>query len=260
LEIPLDDNKEDNERDIIKRQISIYRTTPNSEKGTPEISVDDTSMEDPTASTHMIKGDLVVPLNVKGLVVFAHGSGSGRKSPRNQLISRIFNDGGIATLLIDLLTETEEKVDLQTREFRFDIPLLIDRIVTTIDFVKQYDNVKDLELGLFGSSTGAAAAIVAADKRSENISAVVLRGGRVDLAYKYCKVKQLRTPILLLVGGNDPVTLKINYKLLDDLKELEPNHKKMSVIPGASHLFEEQGKLEQVSRMAASWFKEHFKQ
>jgi dienelactone hydrolase len=252
---------DNNQRRINRpRQISIDCTTESPKKSTSEYSYDGISIKDSAALTHKIKGGMVIPENVKGIVIFAHGSASGRKSPRNQLVAQKFNNIGIATLLIDLLTENEEKIDLQTREFRFNIPLLINRLVTAVDFVKQYDDTRDLEMGLFGASTGAVAALVAADKRSKYIKVVVSRGGRVDLAYKYCKVEHLKTPILLLVGENDPVTLKINYKLFDDLKEIEPNNKKMTIIPGASHLFEEQGKLEQVSRLAASWFKQHFKQ
>lgn len=197
----------------------------------------------------------MIPPNATGLVLFAHGSGSGRNSPRNKLVSQILNKSGIATLLLDLLTEYEEKIDLETKEFRFNIPLLIERLVIVIDEIRSKRETRDLDIGIFGSSTGSASAIVAAQKRSNIVRTVVSRGGRVDLARKYCEVKNIRTPILLIVGDKDPVTLEINQKLFNDVKSVESSNKKLTIIPGATHLFEEQGKLEQVSRLAASWFR-----
>jgi len=211
--------------------------------------------EESMVSTKVMKGDLTIPVKSKAIVLFAHGSGSGRNSPRNRLVARVFNQVGIATLLMDLLTEDEEKVDLQTKEYRFNIPLLINRLTTTIDYVNCDKDIKYLPIGIFGASTGAAAALAATYNRSTIVKTAACRGGRVDLAYKYCNINQITLPILLLVGENDPITLRINERLYDDLKSVKPDRKKISVIPGATHLFEEQGKLEQVSRIAGSWFK-----
>jgi dienelactone hydrolase len=199
----------------------------------------------------VLDGDLVVPEDASGIVVFAHGSGSGRHSPRNRWVAAKLNESGIGTLLLDLLTAREEQVDLVTREHRFDIELLAGRLTGTIDWLRGGPNA-DLPIGLFGASTGAAAALVAAAARPDDVAAIVSRGGRPDLAGPALPL--VRTPTLLIVGGADEVVLDLNrgaYELLQTEKQLV-------VVPGATHLFEEPGALEEVARLAAEWFSEHF--
>ena len=204
-----------------------------------------------------IQGDLIIPKDSKELVIFAHGSGSGRYSPRNQYVANVLNNYGISTLLLDLLTDDEEKVDNITREYRFDIELLSNRLISITDWLLEQENTKDKILGYFGASTGAAAALIAADKRSENISAIVSRGGRVDLASKYTSLRKIICPILLIVGENDDKVIEINQYILNNYLE-NVEKKKMIIIPGASHLFEEHGKLEEVAEKASGWFRCYF--
>jgi len=197
-------------------------------------------------------GDLEVPPNAVGLVVFAHGTGSSRFSPRNRLVATKLRDEGFATLLLDLLTETEERQDLQTREFRFDVGLLAARVLSALDRMREHDAVKRLPVGLFGASTGAAAALIAA-AGDESVRAVVSRGGRPDLAGD--ALHDVAAPTLMIVGGRDPRILEANRQAGREL----PAPHRITVIPGATHLFEEPGALERVAALAADWFGQHLK-
>jgi dienelactone hydrolase len=201
-----------------------------------------------------LEANLHVPHSSEGIIIFAHGSGSGRHSPRNQSVAGKFNEDGLATLLLDLLTADEEKIDNQTRELRFDIGLLSKRLISAIDWVMNNPGIKNLTVGLFGASTGAAAALIAAAERPNVVSAIVSRGGRPDLAGKDI-LRKAQSPTLLLVGGNDEEVLKLNENALKDIKA---EKKKLTIIPGATHLFEEQGKLEEVARIASGWFRCYF--
>ena len=198
-------------------------------------------------------GDLEVPPDAMGLVVFAHGTGSSRFSPRNRLVAQVLRDDGFATLLLDLLTESEEQRDLQTREFRFDVGLLADRVLSALDVMRDHDAVRGLPVGLFGASTGAAAALIAA-AGDQSVRAVVSRGGRPDLAGD--ALRDVEAPTLMIVGGRDPRILDANRQASRELAA--PQH--IEVIPGATHLFEEPGALERVAALAAAWFGEHVKQ
>jgi len=192
-----------------------------------------------------LEGFLTLPENTTGIVLFAHGSGSSRHSPRNQMVAKEINSGGIGTLLIDLLTAEEEQVDIMTRELRFDIPMLADRVAHVVDWLhKEYG----LAIGICGSSTGAAAALVAAAKRPELVNGVVSRGGRPDLAGQY--LPKVQCPTLLIVGGDDTVVIGMN----EEAKGLMSCECALSIIPGATHLFEEQGTLEAAARQAKEWF------
>lgn len=195
-------------------------------------------------------GDLEVPPDPAGLVVFAHGTGSSRFSPRNRLVARVLRDDGLATLLLDLLTESEEQRDLDTREFRFDVGLLADRVLSALDRMREHEAVKSLPVGLFGASTGAAAALIAA-AGDESVRAVVSRGGRPDLAGD--ALHDVQAPTLMIVGGRDPRILEANRRASREL--CAPHH--IEVIPGATHLFEEPGALERVAALASAWFGEH---
>ncbi|CAD5378439.1 Alpha/beta hydrolase [Pseudomonas sp. OF001] len=196
----------------------------------------------------VLHGELAVPEDAEGLVVFAHGSGSSRFSPRNQQVARFFNDLGLGTLLLDLLTEDEQDIDEATREFRFDIPLLARRLVTVVDWLHGDERLQELVVGLFGASTGAAAALICAAQRHELVAAVVSRGGRTDLAGD--ALEHVRAPSLLIVGGEDGVVLALNRESLMRLAGI----KRLEVVPGATHLFEEPGKLLKVAELAGEWF------
>ncbi|HYQ38796.1 MAG TPA: alpha/beta family hydrolase [Pseudomonas sp.] len=196
----------------------------------------------------VLQGELSRPGTAEGLVLFAHGSGSGRFSPRNQQVARYFNDLGLATLLVDLLTEDEQEVDELTREFRFDIPLLARRLTGVVDWLQQDEQLQELVLGLFGASTGAAAALICAAERPHSVAAVVSRGGRTDLAG--VALAQVRAPSLLIVGGEDDEVLALNRQSLVRLAGI----KHLEVVPGATHLFEEPGKLLVVAELAGEWF------
>ncbi len=196
----------------------------------------------------VLHGELAVPEEAEGLVVFAHGSGSSRFSPRNQQVARFFNDLGLGTLLLDLLTEDEQDIDEATREFRFDIPLLARRLVTVVDWLHGDERLQELVVGLFGASTGAAAALICAAQRHELVAAVVSRGGRTDLAGD--ALEHVRAPSLLIVGGEDDVVLALNRESLMRLAGI----KRLEVVPGATHLFEEPGKLLKVAELAGEWF------
>ena len=203
-----------------------------------------------------LSGDLTVPDRTQGAVLFAHGSGSSRHSPRNRYVAKILQEADLGTLLFDLLTEPEESIDEQTRHLRFDIGLLADRLVGATDWLLKGFDVSygdDIpSIGYFGASTGAAAALVAAARRADTVRAVVSRGGRPDLAGEY--LDQVRAPTLLLVGGNDEPVIGLNQEAYDKLKLLKEDEKRLTIIPGATHLFEEPGKLEQVAQLASDWF------
>jgi dienelactone hydrolase len=196
----------------------------------------------------IVEGNLAMPNGAKGLVLFAHGSGSGRFSPRNQYVAKMLNKAGIATLLIDLLTKEEEAVDMRTSESRFDIDLLSARLIAATEWIKKNLSTKNLPLGYFGASTGAAAALRAAAEFPEDVKAVVSRGGRPDLSMEY--LSKVRASTLLLVGGRDTAVLELNKKAMKNLL----SEKKLKVVPGASHLFEEPGKLEEVAGLSIDWF------
>lgn len=196
----------------------------------------------------ILVGDLGVPDNAHGLVVFAHGSGSSRHSPRNRAVAATLWAGGFATLLLDLLTGDEERIDEITRQHRFDIGLLARRLVSTVDWASREDGLSNLPIGLFGASTGAAAALVAAAQRPAVIKAVVSRGGRPDLAGS--ALEQVRAPTLLIVGGDDTEVIELNREALDRI----PCTKQLEIVPGATHLFEEPGALVQVAAFARQWF------
>jgi putative phosphoribosyl transferase len=196
----------------------------------------------------MLGGDLMLPTQPRGLIVFAHGSGSGRRSPRNRFVADALVDAGFATLLFDLLTGREQVDDAATGRLRFDIPRLAGRLVAVIDGLATQPELAALPLGCFGASTGAAAALIAAAARPDRVAAVVSRGGRVDLAGPL--LPDVRAPTLLLVGGDDESVLALNQEGLAELG----GEKDLVVIAGASHLFEEPGALVEVARLAASWF------
>ena len=200
-------------------------------------------------NTVVLAGNLDVPAGARGIVLFAHGSGSSRHSPRNRFVAHAIREAGMGTLLIDLLTAEEEQRDLETAEYRFDIPLLADRLVGIVDWLAQNPSTSALTVGLFGSSTGAAAALIAAAERP-HIAAVVSRGGRVDLANDV--FDDVRAPMLMLVGGLDEPVLRLNEKAMRAMPG-----SKLVIIPGATHLFEEPGALEEVARQAALWFWQH---
>jgi putative phosphoribosyl transferase len=199
-----------------------------------------------------LAGTLGLPKKPKGLVLFAHGSGSSRHSPRNRYVARVLQSQGIATLLFDLLTRQEESVDQWTAELRFDIALLARRLSGATRSIIGDPNIRDLQVGYFGASTGAAAARVAAAKLPDQVSAVVSRGGRPDLAKGALAL--VRAPTLLIVGGHDETVIDLNRQALAQLRSSE---KKLVIVPGATHLFEEPGTLEEVARLAAEWFMQY---
>ena len=193
-------------------------------------------------------GDLFLPEQTTGIVLFAHGSGSSRYSPRNQFVAQVIRDAGVGTLLFDLLTREEEAIDAHTRRLRFDIQLLKHRLLGATHWIRNQAETKDLKMGFFGASTGAAAALMAAAELGEKVSAVVSRGGRPDLAGAL--LARVTAPTLLLVGGCDEVVLQLNEEAYEKLQ----CQKELVVIPGATHLFEERGALEEVAQTAAHWF------
>jgi putative phosphoribosyl transferase len=197
-------------------------------------------------------GDLSLPPEPKGLVLFAHGSGSSRLSPRNRTVSRALNGGGVATLLLDLLSREEGERDEVTARFRFNIPLLAERLAGVSDWVRAQPGLRNFPLGYFGASTGAAAALVAAATRPGTVSAIVSRGGRPDLAGHF--LAAVRAPTLLIVGSRDPEVLAMNRVAL---RALGMGAHQLTIVRGATHLFEEEGALEEVSRLALSWFQLH---
>lgn len=199
-----------------------------------------------------LQGDLTAgPALSRGLVIFAHGSGSGRHSPRNRLVAATLQDAGLATLLFDLLSEEEEEIDQRTAQLRFDIRLLAGRLVAVTDWAMQQADVGGLPVGYFGASTGAAAALVAAAARPAAVAAVVSRGGRPDLAAE--TLAAVEAPTLLIVGGRDEPVLGLNRLALERMH----CPREIALVPGATHLFEEPGALEEVARLATAWFIRH---
>ena len=204
----------------------------------------------PAAAAELV-GDFWVPSPLQGIVIFAHGSGSSRKSPRNRFVAERLQQAGFATLLIDLLTQEEEALDLETGRLRFDIPFLAERLLSATDWVLHQAGIADLPMGYFGASTGAAAALLAAAAHRDRIGAVVSRGGRPDLAG--AALRHVVAPTLLLVGGADSQVVALNRSALARMR----CRAELRIIPGATHLFEEPGALEEVARHAAAWFELH---
>lgn len=198
-----------------------------------------------------LDADLSTPERSCGIVLFAHGSGSSRHSPRNRFVARALQQAGLATLLLDLLTREEEAVDNVTREYRFDIGLLADRLIGATDWLARTPEAAGLRIGYFGASTGAAAALAAAAERPALVGAVVSRGGRPDMAGS--ALVRVHAPTLLIVGGDDVPVIGLNREAMDHLMV----EKRLEIVPGATHLFEEPGALEQVARLAADWFVAH---
>jgi dienelactone hydrolase len=196
-----------------------------------------------------LQGDLDIPDNAAGIVLFAHGSGSSRHSPRNRFVAQKIRQAGVGTLLLDLLTEEEEVVDERTAHLRFDIQLLARRLIGATDWLTAEAATRNLSIGYFGASTGAGAALVAAAQRPDAVGAVVSRGGRPDLAGDF--LSQVRAPTLLIVGGYDVPVIGLNQEALD---ELGAPVKRLVIVPAATHLFEEPGKLEEVARLGCEWF------
>jgi putative phosphoribosyl transferase len=203
------------------------------------------------AGSVTLEGTLGVPQAATGIVLFAHGSGSSRFSPRNRYVARIFRDAGLGTLLLDLLSRSEEDVDEITRHHRFDIGMLADRLVAAIDWLHNEPETAELPVGLFGASTGGGAALVAAARRPDRVSAVVSRGGRPDLAGE--ALPHVEAPTMLIVGGHDDVVITLNERARDAMRA----DVRLEIVPGASHLFEEPGTLEQVASLARDWFLSH---
>ncbi|NGX61446.1 MAG: putative phosphoribosyl transferase [Chlamydiae bacterium] len=204
----------------------------------------------PIGTTHL-EGFLHLPPEAKGVVLFAHGSGSSRLSPRNQLVAHFLQEGNLGTLLFDLLTPEEEERDLLTRELRFNIPFLSERLIQATEWTQENSDTHSLSVGYFGASTGAAAALIAAAELGPKVSAVVSRGGRPDLAGPH--LTHVQAPTLLIVGGADHGVIDLNQ----DAFSLLSCKKKLEIVPNASHLFEEPGTLEEVGRMATLWFQEY---
>lgn len=203
------------------------------------------------AGRSTLEGNLHIPAGARTLVLFVHGSGSSRHSPRNQFVARTLNDDGLATLLFDLLTPEEESIDLRTRQHRFDIELLAKRLVHATTWASQQEQTRNLSVGYFGSSTGGGAALVAAAELPNEASAVVSRGGRPDLAGP--ALPKVRAPTLLIVGGEDHVVIELNQKAQAQMR----CEVKLEIVPGATHLFEEPGALDRVAHLAAEWFSSH---
>jgi putative phosphoribosyl transferase len=195
-----------------------------------------------------LHGDLAVPHGAHGLVVFAHGSGSSRHSSRNRYVAEDLRQGNLGTLLMDLLTPAEEQVDMHTRHIRFDIGLLADRLIGAMRWLDTQDDTRGLAVGLFGASTGGGASLVAAARRPDRVDAVVSRGGRPDLAAE--ELPHVRAPTLLIVGGRDSVVIELNKQAMAQMKAPV----RLEIVPGATHLFEERGTLEQVAHLAREWF------
>lgn len=205
------------------------------------------------ASGVVIHGTFAVPPQPVGIVLFAHGSGSGRFSTRNRFVADVLRHRALATLLVDLLTSEEDAVDQLTREFRFDIPRLADRLIGAIDWLGEQPEAATLPVGLFGASTGGGAALIAAARRPDRVRAVVSRGGRPDLAGD--ALSAVRAPTLLIVGGDDVSVIELNRQAMARMR----GRVELEIVPGATHLFEEPGMLEEVARLASEWFLNHLR-
>jgi len=203
------------------------------------------------AGSVLLEGNLSLPAGARGVVLFAHGSGSSRHSPRNRHVARLLNQAKLATLLVDLLTADEEAIDLRTAHLRFDIGLLAERLIAATDWLTQQPATRELRVGYFGASTGAGAALVAAAERPEVVGAVVSRGGRPDLAGP--ALGRVRARTLLIVGGNDVPVIELNQAALAQLR----GEKQLVIVPGATHLFEEPGALDEVAQLAREWFERY---
>jgi putative phosphoribosyl transferase len=203
------------------------------------------------AGSVLLEGNLSLPEGARGIVLFAHGSGSSRLSPRNRHVAKLLNQARLATLLVDLLSPEEEAVDLRTAQLRFNIGLLAERLVGITDWLVKEPDTQPLRIGYFGASTGAAAALVAATERPKMVRAVVSRGGRPDLAGP--ALAHVEAPTLLIVGGNDLLVIELNRTALAQLR----SEKRLVIVPGATHLFEEPGALDEVARLAREWFERY---
>jgi dienelactone hydrolase len=203
------------------------------------------------AGSVLLEGNLSLPEGARGIVLFAHGSGSSRLSPRNRHVAKLLNQARLATLLVDLLSPEEEAVDLRTAQLRFNIGLLAERLVGITDWLVKEPDTQPLRIGYFGASTGAAAALVAAAERPKMVRAVVSRGGRPDLAGP--ALAHVEAPTLLIVGGNDLLVIELNRAALVQLR----SEKRLVIVPGATHLFEEPGALDEVARLAREWFERY---
>ena len=216
----------------------------------PSQTVEEQLVQVPAGSV-TLKGNLTLPEESRAIVLFAHGSGSSRHSPRNRYVARVLNEAKLATLLIDLLTLHEEVVDARTAQLRFDIDLLAERLVDATDWLTQFPDTKHLRIGYFGASTGAAAALAAAAVRPDAVRAIVSRGGRPDLAG--AALTRVQAPTLLIVGEHDDQVVQLNRQALAQLR----CEKRLVIVPGATHLFEEPGALDEVARLARDWFQRH---
>ena len=221
------------------------------------IPIDEQKQQSMTTSSSnaILEGNLIIPKAAEGIVVFAHGSGSSRHSPRNQYVAQVLNNAGLATLLTDLLTREEEEVDIKTRQHRFNIDLLAKRLVAITDWITQNPDTQKFFIGYFGASTGAAAALVAAAQRPGIVTAIVSRGGRPDLAGSQA-LRNVQAPTLFIVGAKDIQVIDMNESAMKQLDKVE--RKKLKIVPGATHLFEEPGTLEEVARLAKGWFQCYF--
>ena len=224
----------------------MIKTTPGSRDG---------RLVEVTAGSVTLQGDLALIEPARGIVLFAHGSGSSRHSPRNRFVARALRDAGLGTMLIDLLTAEEEAVDAHTARLRFDIELLAQRLIGATDWLRSQPETRNQPVGYFGASTGAGAALVAAADRPDAVGAVVSRGGRPDLAGQ--ALVRVQAPTLLIVGGNDVPVIRFNEQALEQLRVRD---KQLVIVPGATHLFEEPGTLEEVAGLAADWFVNHLSQ
>lgn len=207
------------------------------------------------SNSKRLAGNLFIPYEPKGIVIFVHGSGSSRFSPRNQSVAKVLHESNIATLLFDLLTQEEEDEERWTAHLRFNIPLLAKRLVDVTDWIRENPNTENLSIGYFGASTGAAAALVAAGQSNYKVKAIVSRGGRPDLAHN--DLLNVQVPTLLIVGERDEQVIQLNKIALENLRQVK--EKKMIIVPKATHLFEEPGTLEQVSIYAVEWFLKYLK-
>jgi len=208
----------------------------------------ETEIRIPIGPRTTLDGSLIIPHGANSIVIFAHGSGSSRHSPRNKYVAKELQSAGLGTLLMDLLTPGEETIDLRTRHLRFDIGLLAERLVGAADWLKKQPNTARMKLGLFGASTGGGAALVAAAEKPDFFQAVVSRGGRPDLAGNY--LPEVKCPTLLIVGGNDHAVIGMNKEAMDKMK----SEVRLEIVPGATHLFEEPGTLEKVAEIARDFF------